>query len=928
MSPSLTQAQRDAIAHRDGHLQLIACAGSGKTEVVARRVAQLLGPGADGSPPLEPRNLVAFTFTDKAGAELKARIVARVAEAHGELPGLAEMFVGTIHAFCLDLLQRESPEFLKYAVLDEVRQKLLVERHPRRSGMALTHRHPGGEALVPWDDNRAYLSALDVLRQADLVPARLAGASAVDGLAAWRELLESQRYLDYTAIMEHAVRALRERDDLRARLRARVRHVIVDEYQDVNPIQERVVAALADLGAWLCVVGDDDQTIYQWNGATLANIVGFADRYPGVRALRLEDNFRSSRAIVELARDFIAANRERLPKAMRSTEAQPSEAGDVAACVFDTAEAEAAFLADAFRDLHGVAFTERGAARGLSWSDMTVLLRSGLKRHAAPIVAALKSRGIPFLVTGMNNLFETAEARAARALFYFVAARGDATRDQLRALWIAADLGLAEDDLDRALDRAEATRDEIPYDARRRANEFAPQTVFQEFIDRLRLREETVPGERGRAEAVFANLGAFSGVLGDFEAVHHHSGPAEQYAALAVFLERAAADQYGEGLLDNPVARPDAVRIMTIHKAKGLQWPVVAIPGLADNRFPSTFHGRNNWWNLLPVDAVVNGARYHGDTDDERRLFYVAATRAQKWLLASWAPSATARNQRRASPFFAWLRARPGVSARPPRHDHRPRAPASPRAGVEDLRLDFTSIKSLFECPYRFKLRTVYGFGAPPEPAQGFGKALHDALAEINQRALDGRPPTADAVPDLIETHLHLPYATPTVYRELREVATRVLTTYLTEHADTLAQVTMTEKVIELPLGDGVTVSGRIDLVVRGADGRVSIVDYKSTARAQSEEQTDAQLHLYALGYRALTGRDADAVEVWELDDDRRHGHAIDDVALADVRSVVARAAAMLRAGELPPWPERERCGRCGHRGICAAGERAVAGEE
>jgi len=924
MPPSLTQAQRDAIAHRDGHLQLIACAGSGKTEVVARRVAQLLGPGADGSPPFEPRNLIAFTFTDKAGAELKERIAARVAEAHGELPGLAEMFVGTIHGFCLDLLQRESPEFLKYAVLDEVRQKLLVERHPRRSGMALTTRLGSGASLRPWDDTRAYLTALDVLRQADLVPGRLDGVSAVDGLHAWRELLESQRYLDYTAIMEHAVRALRERDDLRARLRARVRHVIVDEYQDVNPIQERVVAALAELGAWLCVVGDDDQTIYQWNGATLANIVGFAQRYTGVRSVRLEENFRSSRAIVELARDFIAANPERLPKAMKSTGAQDDEPGDVSACAFASAGAEAAFIADSFRDLHGVAFTERGATRGLAWSDMTVLLRSGLKRHAAPIVEALKSRGIPFLVTGMNNLFETPEAKAARALFYFLAGHGETSLDDVRHAWKAADLGALDEDLDRALDRAAVTRDEIPFDARQRPNEFALQTVFQEFLDRLRLREERVPGEPGRAEAVFANLGVFSGLLGDFEAVHHHSGPEAQYAALGEFLEHAAADQYGEGLLDSPIARPDAVRIMTIHKAKGLQWPVVAIPGLVNNRFPSTFHGFNNWWDLLPLDAVVNGARYRGDVHDERRLFYVAVTRAQKWLLLSQAPSDTVRNWKRPSPFFTWVQSQPGVSVQPPRHGHRPRATPAPRAGVEDLRLTFTGIKALFECPYRFKLRTVYGFGSAPEPAQGFGKALHDALAEVNQRAIEGRSTTVADVPDLIETHLHLPYATPPVFRELRERATRVLTTYLTGHADALAQVTMAEKTIELPLGDGVTVSGRIDLVVRGDDGRVSIVDYKSTARAQSEEQSDAQLHLYALGYRALTGRRPDAVEIWELDHDERHARPVDDAMLDEVRSLVARAAAMLRSGELPPWPERERCGRCESRGICTAGETAV----
>lgn len=834
------------------------------------------------------------------------------------------MFVGTIHGFCLDLLQRETPEFLKYAVLDEVGQRLLVARHPERSGLALTTRDPEGTALTPWDDSRMYLSALDVLRQADLLPERLAGVTAVEGLRAWRDLLESNRRLDYTAIMEHALRALRERDELRARLRERVRHVIVDEYQDVNPIQERVVSTLAELGAWLCVVGDDDQTIYQWNGATLANIVGFAERYPGVRAVRLQENFRSSRTLVELARDFIADNPERLDKAMRPTDAQPAEEGDVAACGFASPEAEAAFIADAFRDLHGVAFTERGATRGLAWSDMAVLLRSGLKRHGAPIVAALEARGIPFLVEGMNNLFETAEAKAARALFDFVAGLDRVARDDVRAAWIAADLGLREDDLDRALDRAEATRDEIPYDARRRTNEFAPQTVWQEFLDRLRVREEAVPGERGRAEAVFANLGAFAGLLADFEAVHHHSGPAAQYAALAEFLDRGAADQYGEGLMEGPVARPDAVRIMTIHKAKGLQWPVVSVPGLVDNRFPSTFRGRNNWWNLVPIGAVVNGARYHGDVFDERRLFYVAVTRAQKWLLASWSPSPSVRHWKRPSAFFTWLAARPGVVTRPPRHDHRPRATPTPRAGVEDLRLNFTQIKSLFECPYRFKLCAVYGFGSAPEPAQGFGKALHDALAEVNQGALAGRRWTADDVPALVDTHLHLPYATPAVFHDLREAATRVLTRYVTRHADALAEVTMTEKVIELPMGDGVTVSGRIDLVVRGADGRVSIVDYKSTGRAQSEEQSEAQLHLYALGYQALTGEAADAVEVWELDRDERHRRPVDDALLDGVKATVGRAAAMLRSGELPPAPEREKCGRCAQRGVCSAGERAI----
>src|SRR5438876_4831986 len=129
----LTSEQERAIHHAAGNLQLIACAGSGKTEVVARRVVHLLTPGRKDS--LDPRNIVAFTFTDKAAAELKERIVARTRQALGEITGLAEMFVGTIHAFCLELLKSEAPKYLKYELLNEVQQGLFVDRHSRQSGL-------------------------------------------------------------------------------------------------------------------------------------------------------------------------------------------------------------------------------------------------------------------------------------------------------------------------------------------------------------------------------------------------------------------------------------------------------------------------------------------------------------------------------------------------------------------------------------------------------------------------------------------------------------------------------------------------------------------------------------------------------------------------------------------------------------------------
>jgi len=256
----LTKSQKEAIEHDGRNLQLIACAGSGKTEVVARRVVHLLTPGRADS--LLPRNIIAFTFTEKAAAELKERIVTRTRQALGNIPGMAEMFVGTIHAFCLELLKTESPKYLKYEVLNEVQQRLFIDRHSRAAGLT-TSKDLRGQELRRYVDTGRYAEAISILREAELEFAALKGCSVVDGFEAYNQLLDTKSYLDYSSILENALEALTDDAALKERLAERVKYVIVDEYQDVNPIQEGIVWCLHDLGARLCVVGDDDQTIYQ-----------------------------------------------------------------------------------------------------------------------------------------------------------------------------------------------------------------------------------------------------------------------------------------------------------------------------------------------------------------------------------------------------------------------------------------------------------------------------------------------------------------------------------------------------------------------------------------------------------------------------------------------------------------------------------------
>jgi len=915
----LTPSQRRAIEHDGDNLQLIACAGSGKTEVVARRVVHLLTPGPRVDR-LAPRNIVAFTFTDKAAAELKERIITRCREALGDVTGLAEMFVGTIHAFCLELLKAEAPKYLKYEVLNEVQQGLFVDRHSQQSGLT-TSTDLRGARLKRYRDTSHYLAALSILREADLNETALNGCSVLSGLEEYRSLLDNRSYLDYSAILEAAVYVMTNEEPVRERLAERVRYVVVDEYQDVNPVQEAIVWLLHNLGAKVCVVGDDDQTIYQWRASDVQNILTFARRYPNVERVVLGENFRSSEGIVETARAFIEQNSERLPKAMKPAKAQGYEPGDIVALSFNSPDEEARYIAETAKALRGVAIRQDGKERGLSWSDIAVLLRS-VKRNGEPITLGLEAAGIPFVVAGMTNLFGAAEAEAARQLFYFMADRPEVDPADVERPWLDAHLGVNRTGLKRAIVNAAKAKASLTEPDQKRWGLYSIQRLFLTFLEDAGVREERVPD--GRGEVVFYNLGKFSQLISDFETIHFHSKPAEKYASFADFLQYRAEDAYPEGWQDNLYANPDAVRIMTVHQAKGMQWPVVFVPALLKNRFPAKKPGGRTVWHLLPRAGIKGQVRFEGTLEDERRLFYVAMTRSQKFLHLTWAPVPGNQLFQHRSEFWDDLLASKWVKRRAPNYTGRKRLPPTPRSGVSNVVFSFSDLKYFFECPYQFKLRILYGFNAAIHEALGYGKSLHDALAEVHARAIRGDVAADGEVPRLVGSHLHVPYAYPALKRDLEASAERVLRDYLHDNRALFDKIEFSEKQVEISLGDGVTVNGRIDLVRRVDTGETTIVDLKSSDRAQAEIVTETQLHVYALGYQELTGRTPDYVEVYELEERKRKPRSVDDDFIAQVKRDVRGAAEALRRGDLPTNPSPKKCTACDYRGMCTAGARTV----
>ncbi|WP_315754809.1 MULTISPECIES: ATP-dependent DNA helicase [unclassified Bradyrhizobium] len=910
----LTTKQTDAINHADGNLQLIACAGSGKTEVVAQHITKMLTPLAGGGMGLTPANIIAFTFTEKAAAELKQRVLDRCRERLPGLVGMAEMYIGTIHGFSLDLLRAEVPEYLKYDVLNEVQQVLLVNRNSAKSGLTATTTLQGAK-LKRYIDTRLYIEAMSVLRESAVDWQALKGTSILDGYNAYTTLLNARGEFDYSAILQCAVQALEQNVRVRTRLAERVRVVLVDEYQDVNPVQERLVRALNELGASIKVVGDDDQTIYQWRGSDVGNILSFAKRYAPVETIKLEANFRSSSGITDVARIVIEKNTSRLEKVMESTQAQVYEAGDIVALQFSSPEDEAEYIARTCKTLRGTMIEEDGLKRPISWSDMAILVRYA--KFGEPLRRAFDRNGIPFVSVGMDTLFDTPEGEAARKLFYFMANR--LSRDDALQAWRTANLGIAEVVLESALKNAEDARAKMAVeDQDVRFSIYNIQRQFIGFLEQIGLREEVIPNRRG--PTVFYNLGKFSQAISDFESIYFHSRPLQKYESFADFLQYQAEDAYGQSTgIEDKFVGLDAVQILTIHRAKGLQWPVVFVPQLVKNHFPASPRGGRNVWHVIPPSAVAGHSRFRGSEEDERRLFYVAITRSQKHLHLTTAPTPGSKRYVHPSAFFHDVLESKFVKRLKTNYDGRERGQPRSKPSISNVNLSFSDIRYFLECPYQFKMRTLYGFNAPLDEALGYGKTLHDALAELHQRAISGLPVEPSDADELVERHLHVPFAYPTLRDTMRASAKRTVAKYIQARKSEFDKIEFSEKAIEVALEDGITVSGRIDLVRRRDTNSMAIVDLKSTERAQAEELTEAQLHIYALGYRELTGNDADFVEIYELDTQTRKPRAVDADLIADVIHKVKSTAGALRANSFTATPNTIQCGRCDFSKLCSS---------
>lgn len=904
-----TPDQNLAINTISENLQIIACAGSGKTQVISQRIVNILNSKSG----IKPQNIVAFTYTEKAAAELKMRVLRLCNEQIPEMKGLVDMYIGTIHSWCLKVLQEHIYEYQKYSVLDDIKLKLFIDRNFARIGMKDLN-------MEMFKDTNHFAQLMSIVRESELTaPKEGIPLEITNALSSYEQTLMGAAYFDFTMIMTKAFHHLRDDTFFRNKLGSTIKYLIVDEYQDVNPVQECIINELVKLGSNICVVGDDDQTIYQWRGGDIKYIIEFQQRYNNVKPIRLVDNFRSSPAIVEIATKVIANNTYRLPKQMEAKADQVYEQGDVLYNAFNSVDDENQFIADQINKLIGVEFTDKGKTRGIDYSDFSILLRKWKK--AENLIRILEANDIPFIVGGVNELFSRPEVRASIQIFNYINEITD--RSVVTDSWCSLSDKIAVDKVEQGiayLDKMKPHR--VSY-----YGDFVLQEIFQSFLEKSEITEEkfvddgtgTRVGNKNE-EVIFYNLGMFSQVINDFETIHFKSQPPNKLRNFLNFIRYSAETVYAEGWLNNNFKTPNAVQIMTVYQAKGLEFPVVFIPGMNKNYLPTSKMGGKSVWHHLPKSLIQGQQRYEGSIEDERRLLYVAITRSQKFLFISRAPDG--RMQGKESEFVAeFSRSEYVFSNKARDYTNRKFTTPKPKSESASILLNFSVLKNYFDCPYRFKLISMYGFASLISIRMGFGKSVHNVLMEIHKNALDGVKTNPEHIPGLLDTHVHIPYAYDDVKANIKEKSAAIIKEYLRLNESDFKNIEFAEKDIQIDLGNAILINGRVDLIKKkdiNGDIKTTIIDFKSAEDAQKYDVSMEQLSLYAIGYEELSGEKADFLQVYNMDKNYPDTKEIQIDDLDAMKVKIVSAADSIRQNNLPKTKSEKNCRECRLVKVCS----------
>ena len=1023
----LNPEQCEAVRSQARLLGVVAGAGSGKTEVMARRVAWWVGPNE-----VDRSKIIAFTFTEAAAEELKFRVRTKLEliTPDGQEATLSGMYVGTIHAFCLKCLREFAPaEYYNFDVLDDAGRIALVQR-----GMwGILGFGPFLQAaknVNVFGQYRAvdlFLRSYDILNEhlalqfdgPTTLPPRIEGEQdwcktfscqtslGTDELstafattaARYYAYLRARRFLDFSTAQAEFVRKLRDDGAFRDRFLQTYSHMVVDEVQDINPAQLAIIQTMIDAGGHVTAVGDHRQAIYSFRGGQVelmgdlfAQIVAAHDGH----VQPLPANYRSTPRIVALANMWSrtigqVAGLESPDMTVGITGRTDIDPKHVALTSFDTHEDEAEWIADAIATLVPGGDPEMGAAhgeepniRGLALSDVAILVRSS--KDVATYRDALRGRGIPSVVRGGADLFSQPEVLAVLSALSLVAGMEEyyggtfdsalpaRVQDVLGtnpqhinvipaafALLRARGLAVPKDADQRVIRLCRLLRRRISEDGRlvaqgidgvrnaearkwlhsaRKPRRLFPQTLL------LWILEEGAFGDWGdlnsrELEAVRFHIGQISGLIQKMES-SGWIGPDDRLKYLL-----SAVLQWGSGSARAPEApllvSPNAVTITTIHSAKGLEFGAVFLADVRSRRFPSQrartapkFAFDERKIPGLDPARLADNDNY----DDERRLMYVALTRAERFLFVT-------KSGRQESLFFRELpqmfREKGGVVGAPPSLAGTFQLAESSLNRNVRLSTNFSDLRYFLECPQDFFTRKVLGFAPPIGQEFGYGRGVHNLLRAVHEQPGEWAAIAGDEavlrsrVDELVESGLfYLRHTVGEPYENLKNKAVEGVVEYVRNYRDELQRLQFEpEKSFEtlIPEED-VLITGAIDVVRLDDPPTVTLIDFKSgnssgdNASGLSAEMMAMQLGVYGIAAKKELEFEPDVGlvrYVGEKDPERRELRVdMSDARRAEVRANIAGTARQIKARDFKKGPAvhlKGRCGYCDFGRICPAEE-------